>query len=84
MAIIKCPKCNKDISDKSLKCINCGYILKEEKPMFCSDCGAKINKGDNECSNCGCPVYENNNTNDKLQKVEVTKIKFNFFNKKLC
>ena len=27
MALIKCPECGKDISDKSPACIHCGYPL---------------------------------------------------------
>lgn len=30
MALIKCPECGKEISDKSDKCIHCGYSLPEE------------------------------------------------------
>lgn len=30
MALIKCPECGKEISDKSDKCVNCGYPLKTE------------------------------------------------------
>ena len=30
MALIKCPECNKEISDKSKICIHCGYPLEEE------------------------------------------------------
>lgn len=30
MALIKCPECEKEISDKALKCPNCGYPLKDE------------------------------------------------------
>lgn len=29
MALIKCPECGKDVSDKSDVCIHCGYPLKE-------------------------------------------------------
>ena len=29
MALIKCPECGKDISDKSKTCINCGYPISE-------------------------------------------------------
>lgn len=29
MALIKCPECGKEISDKSDKCIHCGYPLKK-------------------------------------------------------
>ena len=28
MALIKCPECNKEISDKSEKCIHCGFPLR--------------------------------------------------------
>jgi len=30
MALIICPECNKEISDKSKECIHCGYPLQEE------------------------------------------------------
>lgn len=30
MALIKCPECGKEISDKSEKCIHCGYKHKEK------------------------------------------------------
>ena len=29
MALIKCPECGKEISDKSKQCIHCGYPLNE-------------------------------------------------------
>lgn len=28
MALIKCPECEKDISDQTSKCVHCGYQLK--------------------------------------------------------
>lgn len=31
MALIKCPECNKEISDKSNTCVHCGYKLKNNK-----------------------------------------------------
>ena len=34
MALINCPECNKEISDKSEICINCGYKLPKPEPMF--------------------------------------------------
>ena len=27
MSLIKCPECGKEISDKSVQCIHCGYPL---------------------------------------------------------
>lgn len=29
MALINCPECGKEISDKSKQCIHCGYPLEE-------------------------------------------------------
>lgn len=31
MALINCPQCNHTISDKSKKCINCGYEFKKKQ-----------------------------------------------------
>lgn len=31
MSLIKCEKCGKNISDKSIKCVNCGYRLNKGK-----------------------------------------------------
>jgi hypothetical protein len=31
MALIKCPECKHEISDKALECINCGYQLRKPK-----------------------------------------------------
>lgn len=50
MALINCPECNKEISDKSECCINCGYKLPKKEPMFqgvycpsCLESNIKIN-----------------------------------------
>lgn len=56
MALIKCPECKKEISDKSQNCIHCGYPI--EKELICNECGKKINKDDKVCKNCGCPIEE--------------------------
>ena len=34
MALIKCPECDKEISDKANACIHCGYPLNEQKEDF--------------------------------------------------
>ena len=31
MALIKCPECNKEISNKSNTCVHCGYKFKNNK-----------------------------------------------------
>ena len=32
MAMIKCPECGQEISDKAKKCVHCGKVLIEDKP----------------------------------------------------
>ena len=34
MALIKCPECGKEISDKANACIHCGYPLSQQKEDF--------------------------------------------------
>ena len=45
MALIKCPECGKEISDKSDKCIHCGYPLSQnqESDIFLFN-GVQLNK----------------------------------------
>lgn len=31
MALINCPECNKEVSDKTFKCPNCGYTINKPK-----------------------------------------------------
>lgn len=42
MALINCPECNKEISDKSGKCLHCGYPLRNTPYIFEEICGQKI------------------------------------------
>lgn len=57
MAMIKCPECGQEISDKAKKCVHCGKILIEDKPAtkICSDCGKENPIDATECVHCGCP-----------------------------
>lgn len=34
MALIKCPECGKNISDKACQCIHCGYPLEPAKQLY--------------------------------------------------
>ncbi len=42
MALINCPECNKEISDKAKSCPHCGYNLPKQKPIiqgvYCPSC----------------------------------------------
>ena len=66
MALIKCPECGKEISDKSKLCIHCGYPLedtiniveKELSSSICPFCGVQKqhiikNNIEETCSVCG-------------------------------
>ena len=67
MAIIVCPQCGEQVSEKAKKCVHCGAILIPEEKKHCIECGVELEEGMTECPNCGCP--------DKPQKVEVTGVK---------
>lgn len=71
MALIKCPNCGQDISDKAKKCVHCGEVLIEDKQTVkvCSDCGKENSIDASECVYCGCPFE------DKKKIVENTQVK---------
>ena len=75
MAMIKCPDCGKQISDKAEKCIYCGNVLKKPTKMCCSECGTELEEGLEICPVCGCPII--NVSENMPQKVEVTGVKVN-------
>lgn len=86
MALIKCPECGEEISDKAKKCVHCGHVLVEEaapvppSPRICTECGAQIEDPEaTECPKCGCPleaeVADAPQNDEKLTKVEVSSVK---------
>lgn len=80
MALIVCPGCGKEISEKASKCISCGYVIKEEvkEEKKCLECGTILADDVTECPNCGCPVEKI----EKIQKVEVQNVKISKKTKK--
>ena len=85
MAIISCPNCGKQISDKAKACPGCGYVLemeeKEDKTekILCEECGFELSADMDTCPNCGCPVSkrevpDKEREEQKIQAVEVAKI----------
>ncbi len=69
MALIKCKNCSEEISDKSTKCVHCGYDTECSITHFCPECGKEY---DNiKCSNCG---YRRNNTKAELTAKEKSNI----------
>lgn len=69
MAMIQCPECGQEISDKAKKCIHCGKVLIEEviPAKFCGECGKEVPVDAQECPYCGCPL--------ESEKVEESKPK---------
>lgn len=83
MAMISCPNCGKQISDKAKTCPGCGYVLENEKvveeepkKVVCEECGTELTPDMEVCPNCGCPVEKREAEKEtaNVQAVEVTKI----------
>lgn len=55
MALINCPECGKEISDKAASCPNCGATVKKK---FCQHCGEQIDNDCVVCPKCGKQVGE--------------------------
>ena len=60
MALINCPECNKEISDKAECCINCGYKLQKQETKFWGEyCPSCLSKGrirtEKDDKNTTCP-----------------------------
>lgn len=77
MALINCPECGKEISDKAKHCIRCGYPLEdnniqelnfEDDMEECPHCHYANKKGAKYCSNCGVQM------NSSKEKSVVDKI----------
>lgn len=43
MALIKCPECEREVSDNAEKCPNCGYPLTQNKPNTIRINGIDVN-----------------------------------------
>lgn len=64
IALIKCPECGKEISDKASSCPNCGTPLNDQK--FCKFCGEKIDKDCVICPKCGKQVEDIKRSDDRI------------------
>lgn len=77
MAMIICPNCGEQVSERAKKCVHCGTMLIQEENRICAECGTQLEEGVTECPNCGCPIDDVSvlDGQDKPQKVEVTGVK---------
>lgn len=59
MSLIKCPECGKEVSDKALACIHCGFPLQKAveetipKIQYCPYCGKQNTIESTFCAYCG-------------------------------
>lgn len=89
MAMIQCPECGQNISDKASKCIHCGKSFLEEietdATRKCLECGADISESDTCCPVCGCPVeIHEDSATPVIQSVEVESVKVSKKTKKIA
>lgn len=79
MAMIKCPNCGEEISEKARRCVHCGAeipaVTPEPTVLLCEECGAVLTEADEVCPKCGCPVQKAPEPEEKPQKVEVTNVR---------
>lgn len=81
MALINCPECNKEISDKAMTCPNCGYPVQEiNKPKFsptgmnvCPKCG-KFNRRIEKCPDCGTAMMDCHYTTTDYDNLSLTEL----------
>ena len=55
MALINCPECGKQISDRAKVCVHCGINLQTDYTK-CPECGSFVSRRKNMCQVCGCPI----------------------------
>lgn len=58
MALITCPSCGQEISDKAKQCVHCGAEVNlDNKPSkMCVECGKTFDAEMQVCPFCGCPA----------------------------
>lgn len=67
MALIKCPECGKEFSDKAIACPNCACPIDEvvailveqeqnEKTVLCPYCAERVSAEDGYCDSCGMKI----------------------------
>lgn len=62
MAMIECPCCKGQISDRAEQCVHCGTLFIPRKSKRCVECGNELESGAAMCPKCGCPVTAGSGT----------------------
>lgn len=85
MAMITCPNCGEQVSDKAKSCVHCGVSLQPEEKMVCEECGTELEEGMEICPSCGCPVKKSREANTDIpQQVEVAGVRMTKKMKKIA
>lgn len=85
MALINCPECGKEVSDKAEVCIHCGYplhdenvVIKESEPAYLKEVKKLLETNDKikaikvVCDNTNCGLKEAKDYVEKLQQGQET------------
>ena len=72
MALLKCPSCEKEISESSIQCVHCGVEVKK-----CTECNTLVRKKALICKTCGCqfpaePIVVQQQPKENLHSVIAT------------
>ena len=74
MAIIKCPECGHQVSDKAATCPSCGVGI-QGKITKCPECGEIVLNDQILCPNCHCSLIStNNNDTEKSEPSQSHKV----------
>lgn len=67
MALIKCPECGKEVSDRALSCPSCGFpLIKNDK--ICPECNTMVPTDADTCPTCGYPFSNSSFNHTKNTK----------------
>ena len=82
MSLIKCPECNKEISDKATACPNCGFPIQDKhlnsqasstaKTSICPKCGFIYISECKKCKTCGIKLIDTDIAFDDYEKMDIT------------
>lgn len=76
MAIITCPECGREVSNKAASCPNCGApINNSSEKKFCIYCGEQIDKECVVCPKCGKQIEMKNSENFTMKKEKGGRLK---------
>jgi|GEM_PF-727262 tetratricopeptide (TPR) repeat protein len=79
MALIKCPECNREISENALICPYCGIAIRG-KFITCPECSRLVSINAKACPECGFPIKKelirNSQNAEKANKLYATAQKF--------